>query len=81
MFSILALLSNDKVNIFNDRLIQLMTHIIKHYNSSKEEARHTADALERMITREILDYKVQPDTDLMSLFEKSMNESKLQEGS
>jgi hypothetical protein len=70
MFAILALLSSDKVNLFNDKLVDLMEHliVIDNHNKTEKHALLAAEAIERMITEEVMDYKVEPDINLTKLF-------------
>lgn len=62
VFSIMAMLSNDKVNLFNDRLYELMQYfVISEYNQSEEKAQFASFVLDKIIIKESLDYKKDPD--------------------
>lgn len=49
MFSVLALISADKVNIFNDRLLSLVDHILEGWNRDKDQAAIAAMVLDKMV--------------------------------
>jgi len=48
MFSILAMLSQDKVNLFNDNLIEFMDYLINEslLNSSDDQAKVASTAID-----------------------------------
>ena len=72
MFSILAMLSQDKVNLFNNRLKDFMDYLIamSDCNKSERNAQRAACAIDAMITNEILEYKSEPDIKFIKIFEK-----------
>ena len=72
MFSILAMLSQDKVNIFNGRLQDFIDYLIamSEANKSDKNAQRAAQAIDAMCTNEILDYKSEPDIKFIKIFEK-----------
>jgi hypothetical protein len=72
MFSILAMLSQDKVNLFNNRLKDFMDYLIamSDCNKSERNAQRAACAIDTMITNEILEYKSEPDIKFIKIFEK-----------
>jgi hypothetical protein len=49
MFSVLALISADKINIFNDRLLNLVDHILENWNSDKDQAAIATLSLDKMV--------------------------------
>lgn len=63
MFSVLALLSQDKVNLFTDSLILFMEYLIvmSGFNNTEKQAHRGANIIDQMITSEILDFKKQPE--------------------
>jgi hypothetical protein len=72
MFSILAMLSQDKVNLFNNRLQHFMEYLLamSDCNKSERNAQRAACAIDAMITNEILEYKSEPDIKFIKIFEK-----------
>lgn len=62
LFSMLALFSQDKVNIFTDSAIKLAVYLIKEsdWNTTEEMTRIAAAALDQIIISEVLDYKKNP---------------------
>ena len=72
MFSILAMLSQDKVNLFNNRLQDFIDYLLamSDCNKSEKNAQRGAWAIDSMISNEILDYKTEPDIKFIKIFEK-----------
>jgi hypothetical protein len=65
IYSILALLSQDKVSLFNDRLIQLMEYLlVSEWNLSDEKADEASFLFERIALSENLDYKWRVDKNI-----------------
>lgn len=81
MFSILAMLSADKVNIFNSRLLDLMDFLIaiSDCNKSERNALRGSYALDNMISNELLDYKTTPDINFVKIFERYYSEQLLED--
>lgn len=79
LFSMLALFSQDKVNLFADSAIRLAVYLIKEseWNSTEELARIVAATLDQIIVSEVLDYKKNPNQDLVALFLKYTTNSTL----
>lgn len=70
VFSIMAMLSNDKVNLFNEKLLDLMEYfIISDYNKCDEKAQLASYALDKIIIHETLDYRKDPDINLVLIFQ------------
>ena len=76
MFSILAMLSQDKVNLFNNRFQDFIDYLIamSDCNSSEKKAQRAAVAIDLMVTSESLDYKSDPDIKFIKIFEKYYGE-------
>ncbi len=72
MFSVLALLSQDKVNLFTDSLILFMEYLIvmSGFNNTERQSHRGACIIDKMITSEILDFKKHPDINLIFTFQK-----------
>lgn len=72
MFSVLALLSQDKVNIFSDSLIQFMEYLIamSGFNNTEKLSHRGANIIDQMITGEILDFKKQPEINFIQTFQR-----------
>ncbi len=67
----MALLSNDKVNLFNENFLKLVNYILNSsgYNKMEEDAEYAAFAMDKMILNdECLDYKKDPDINLITRF-------------
>ena len=72
MFSVLALLSQDKVNLFTDSLILFMEYLIvmSGFNNTEKQAHRGANIIDQMITSEILDFKKHPEINFIQAFQK-----------
>ena len=69
IFSIMALLSNDKVNLFNDELINFVEYlIVTDHNKNEEMANLSAFIIDKMIINEQLDYKRDPEISFVNIF-------------
>ena len=63
------MLSNDKVNLFNDRLIDLLEYLlVSDYNKTEEKAQYASFVMDYIVTNEALDYKLDPDINLVTIF-------------
>jgi hypothetical protein len=83
MFSLLAMLSQDKVNLFNNRFQDFIDYLIafSDCNSSEKKAQRAAQAIDAMVTSEILDYKSEPNIKFIKIFEKYYAEQLTEEAS
>ena len=71
VFSVMALLSNDKANIFNDKLIEFMEYlVISDANKEEQEAQFASFVIDRIVLKELLDYKKDPNIDFIQVYSK-----------
>jgi hypothetical protein len=75
------MLSADKVNLFNSRLLDLMDYLIaiSDCNKSERNSIRGSIALDNMISNELLDYKSTPDINFVKIFERYYAELLLEE--
>lgn len=81
LYSILALLSLEKVSLFNDRLLNLMEYLmVSEWNTSEVKADTASYILEHLAQTESFDYKENNDKNICLLFQKlSTNKGLVQE--
>lgn len=71
ILSLMALLSSDKVNLFNENFLKLVNYILNSsgFNKTEEDAEYAGFAIEKMIMNdETLDYKRDPDVNFIHRF-------------
>jgi len=75
IFSIMAMLSNDKVNLFDDNFMTFMEYLeISDYNRTEEKAQYAAFIIDKMIIQEKFDYRKYIEIKYMDMFEQYMHD-------
>jgi hypothetical protein len=65
----MAMLSSDKINLFNDKFIDLIEFLmVSIYNKTDEKASLGSFILDQITLNESLDYKVDPNINLVTYF-------------
>ena len=72
IFSIMALLSSDKVNLFNNTMFELLEHLItaSKHNASEINSEYVAFVIDKMIMAEPLDFRKNPELSLLQAFRR-----------
>ncbi|CDW77053.1 rna-directed rna polymerase [Stylonychia lemnae] len=71
IFSMMAMLSNDKVNLFNEKFLEFIEFLqISDYNRTEDQAQLASFLIDKMIIGEKFDYKKQSDINYVTVFQR-----------
>lgn len=74
----MSAVSSEKVSIFHDRIVQLMEFlIVSQWNSDDDKADFASYLIDQMLIKEHLDYKRNPDKNLVRIFQKYADDKQM----